>query len=369
MKDYAKREELTETTLNLERAQAEIRYVVKTAVINNTPWNIVDGIIGDIVKRYTKDIDDEEFKIKAVNSLLAYATVAYRRLQEQFAGMNIALLSAVMAYTAKETSSYKREKALQTILREEQNILPTETEPTEYVETAQAANEWSETYMKRVNTAWRELAESEAKDSYSDRVSLRNIAEMKERWDKKQSEIQELVDDGTDLVWIDNHANCSERCQKWQGKLYSISGRSGTIDGIPFQPLANATDIYTQTKAGKVYKNGCISGFNCRHRLTKYSKGNKPIEVSAETIERARTINDTQRAYEREIRDNKALAIGLKDVDPQQAKEYVLQARKLTQEYEEYSKKNEVAFYPSRCRVFDGEELVSARYRRLLGAK
>ena len=103
--------------------------------------------------------------------------------------------------------------------------------------------------------------------------------------------------------------------------------------------------------------------------MTKYRKGSRPNEIDAETIKRARKINDVQRAYEREIRDNKALAIGFKEVDPEQAKEFRLRARRLTAEYQAYSKKNEVAFYPSRCQVFDGEELVSARYKRLLGVK
>ena len=358
MRDYAKREDLAESTLKLEKAQAEIRYVVKKAVVNSTPWEIVNGIIGDIVKRYTVDIQDEEFKEKVKTSLFSFSTVAYRKAVEATSGINFTLLGIVKVITSEETTRERREKAIQTLLKRG-----------EYIETAQPLQEFSEDYMKRVKTAWKELAESEAKDSYSDRVSLRNISEMQVRYERKQEELKTLIEKGNDLVWISAHANCSKRCAPWQGKLYSLMGNSGSIDGISYQPLAKATDNYYTTKSGKVYKNGCITGFNCRHFLTPYKKGNEPIQVSAETIKRAREINDKQRAYERQIRDNKALSIGYKDINSREARAYQLRAQELYKEYQEYSRKNNVAFYPARCQVFDGEELVSKRYKRLLGVE
>ena len=61
-----------------------------------------------------------------------------------------------------------------------------------------------------------------------------------------------------------------------------------------------------------------------------------------------REINDTQRAYERAIREKKAFSIGLKSISKKDAKAYALEARKTFDEYVQYSQKNKVAYYPDR---------------------
>lgn len=171
------------------------------------------------------------------------------------------------------------------------------------------------------------------------------------------SEISSFHENGIKLVWTSTHGNCSERCQPYQGKLYSLDGTYGQIDGIKYIPLEVATDSYVTTKSGNTYKNGIISGFNCRHFLIPYEKGNAPIHISAEEIERDREINNTQREFERAIRKHKQLAIGLRDIEPSEAKKHKELAVYLNKKYYEYCKNNNVASYPSRTKVFDDEEM------------
>lgn len=364
-----KREALSKSTLELEKAQAAIKAIVKNGILRFQSWDTVNRAVGRVVEKYTKDLEEGEFKIRAQQSLYNYATLQWRKLRQDFVGLNLSLLPAVLAFTSSKSSDRARKKAADKIIQETPQ-LEYMTEPSgRYWDTAQPLQEFSKDYMKRVKKGFYELANSEAKDSYSDRVSLRNIAEMNERFKQKEEDLGKLIASGEDLVWISTHGNCSERCEPWQGRLYSISGRSGEIDGIKFQPLSNATDIYYTTKAGKTYKNGCISGFNCRHVLIPYRKGNKPIEIPAEEIERDREINNTQRDFEVRIRKARALSIGLKEIDPVEASRYGRESKELYRKYIDYSKKNDVAYYPSRCEVFDGEELINASYRKVIETK
>lgn len=364
MLGYRIREELPQSALELERAQAVIRYVVKHAVMNATPWTVVDDIIRRVVNEYVSKIGDVELKAKAKKSLLNYATIQYRKTKSELSTINLALYPAFLVLATKGSSEAAKVHA-EAIIEQRAPILM-ERVKRDYVEIAQPLRKYSVDYIKKVQETWRDLATSEAKDSYSDRVSLRNVAEMTERWERKVNELEELKAQGVDLVWISTHANASERCAPWQGKLYSISGRSGTIDGIPFQPLSNAMDIFYTTKEGKTYRNGCISGFNCRHVLIPYKKGNKPIEVSDKVIAKYRAIEENQRAMERAIREKSALAIGLKDINRPQARYLAEQSKELYEQYKAYCDKNKVAYYPARCKVFDGEQLINPRYKALL---
>lgn len=90
---------------------------------------------------------------------------------------------------------------------------------------------------------------------------------------------------------------------------YSLDGTEGvTADGVRYKPLEfsadNPIDRYI-TRSGKVYQDGCITGFNCRHILRDYVPGAKPQAIPKRVIERQRAIEEKQREYERRIRDYK----------------------------------------------------------------
>lgn len=346
MKHYlkqAKDEGLNWQTALIEDTETEIKLLIRAAVFGAWTWAVLNRKITELVGKAVDEIEIAELKERARVSLLAFATIAYRAFVAAMAGVNVKILPQVVKYTERGDKSAER------VIRRAYR--------SDYFDTAQPLNEYAKDYMKKVHSALDELAMSTAKDDYSSRVSLRNISEMSVRWDEKQKALQKLIHDGEDLVWISTHANCSVRCQKWQGKLYSMSGKRGVIDGIEYQPLTDATDVLYTTKAGKTYKNGCISGYNCRHYLIPYRKGNKPFAVPADVVEKQRRINRTQRAMERGVRDARLEA-------ELQMGEEAREARKIAvaryKRYKEYCKRNNVAYYPSRVQIWDSDVVADA---------
>jgi len=208
-----------------------------------------------------------------------------------------------------------------------------------------------EDYDKRVKMRMKVLATDPAAttDKNGNQIPLRNLAEMQVRYEANQEDIKKLGEDGADLVWTSSHADASPRCSPWQGRLYSISGKSGTIDGIPYTPLNEATDA----NGG----NSIISGYNCRHRLIEYVKGSKaPKEYDSKTIRRENAINNRQRMFEREIRNMKIEErLARADGDKGSASELRKDWQAKVAEYEAFSQQNQRPFYLWRTRITQEE--------------
>ena len=181
------------------------------------------------------------------------------------------------------------------------------------------------------------------------RNSLRNLAEMEVRYNWHLDNIAELKNAGVKIVVCSSHADCSDRCAPWQGRLYSLDGTSGTIDGHKYIPLEVATDIYYTTKAGITYKNGLL-GFNCRHYLEQY-RGELLPQISSEQRKKEYEATKQQRAMERAVRNVEAKAIMFKDIDARAARQAKREATKLYQKYMDFSVANNRAFYPSRIEI------------------
>jgi hypothetical protein len=147
--------------------------------------------------------------------------------------------------------------------------------------------------------------------------------------------------------------------------LYSLDGSTGkTADGIFYRPLEFATDNPADeyvTREGRVYQNGCITGFNCRHILQPYRPKEVVRAIPTAVIERRREVEERQRAYEREIRYQKRLAVQASGVNNALAKRARKRARALNSAYERFSEKNRVAFYRERTRILDDESLFRLR--------
>lgn len=179
------------------------------------------------------------------------------------------------------------------------------------------------------------------------RNSLRNLAEMEVRYQGHQDNIEELRTAGEKLVVCSSHADCSGRCAKWQGRVYSLDGTYGTINGHKYVPLEKATDIYYTTKAGRVYKNGLL-GFNCRHYLEPYREQLLPT-ISAEKRKAEYDITVKQRELEREVRRYKVET--LYKETPKERNVYRAKARQAYERYIRFSKENHRAFYPMRTDI------------------
>ena len=198
-------------------------------------------------------------------------------------------------------------------------------------------------------------------------------AELAVRYAAAVENLQRLINDGVLFCWISSHPNCSPRCSKYQGKLYSLfSGtakldgkeykESGTIDGIPYRPINEA--LAGPNGDG----NGCISGYNCRHRAIEYERGSKPpADFSEAEIKREYAIDKQQRDYENRIRQMKQEERQLRACGMEkEAKDLRKRWRILTRQYQMYSIQNDRAYYPYRCvidRTEEGENY-SAQYNK-----
>jgi hypothetical protein len=174
---------------------------------------------------------------------------------------------------------------------------------------------------------------------------------MEIRYQNHQTNIERLKENGERLVIASTHEDCSDRCFKWQGRVYSLDGSSGvTDDGREYAPLEVATDVTYTTKAGKTYKNGLL-GFNCRHRLIPYMSGIMPEPVTKEEQRRQYAINNQQRQLERQVREERLKAELYKAVDPEAYKAANSKARALAGQYRQFCKENSRAFYPERIQI------------------
>ena len=214
-------------------------------------------------------------------------------------------------------------------------------------------------YQKRVRSEIERLAtenpiaRTRKPDGTYKNVSLRNLAEMRVRYEANKQDLDEYKDKGIDLVFTSSHADCSMRCQPYQGKLYSIKGDSGTIDGITYTPL----DIALRGPDGD--GNGIINGYNCRHRLVPYQRGLKPpTDYDSRTIKRERAIDQRQRYLENQIRNLKMKESANRDIgDTDRADELNEKWKQTERTYQAYSLRNGRAFYRWRYQVSTSENV------------
>ncbi len=193
---------------------------------------------------------------------------------------------------------------------------------------------------------------------------IRLRAEMAVRYAAAVENLQELINAGVKFCWISSHASCSPRCAPFQGQLYSLFqgtaiidgveyGESGTIDGIPYRPINVAL-------AGeKGDGNGCISGYNCRHRAIEYKRGSRaPADYTEAEMAREYAIDQQQRRMENRIRQMKTEERQLRACGmTKEAAALRKNWRKLTIDYQIYSMDHNRAYYPYRYRIDRAEEV------------
>lgn len=180
-------------------------------------------------------------------------------------------------------------------------------------------------------------------------------AEMAVRYAAAVENLQRLINEGVLFCWISSHPNCSPRCSSYQGKLYSLFqgkvmidgkeyGERGVIDGISYRPINEA--LAGPNGDG----NGCISGYNCRHRAIEYERGSRPPEdFSKAQMQREYAIDKQQRNYENRIRQLKQEERQLRACGMDKEASAVRKKwRRLTKDYQIYSVENNRAYYPYR---------------------
>lgn len=339
-------------------AQTDIKLAIKNGILSGKPSFIVKEKIRGIIDRALSHIDSPVLKNNAKISLMQFSESAYARLKTVLPNPTL----AVAVYTLIKSIS---ERHMPEDLQSNEKVFKARTSAEKTAikdlyggfyntdDKGIPLQEFQKTYMQRVNAALKDIANQNALDAddVTGRNSLRNFAEMQVRYERHLNDIEKLKQDGVKLVVCSVHADCSDRCKEWQGRVFSLDGTYGiTDDGRKYIPLEIATDIYYTTKKGKRYKNGLL-GFNCRHKLLPYKTGMLIPKVSEEERKREDAITRKQRELERAVihwREEALMQKGVNTVEYKRARRNAVDSY---ERYKRYSKENDRAYYPDRVKI------------------
>ena len=263
-------------------AETDLKLLVRDCVLRGESLPLVNEKVTAFIRGVVKELESDSIKEKVKASFPMFATRLYYKWLTVF-GTQAAAVLFLKALQAQNLQIPER-------IRETLHKLPQTRDLSVYAPNipATAYNRatpnamYNLEYEKEIQRRINEIADMTAKTDYTSRYSLRAGVEIDVRWEHNKKQIEDLSNAGVKLAWIDSHANCSERCQKWQGRLYSLDGSSGVQDGVSYVPLEEATEVVD--KYG--YRNGCLSGFNCRHKLIPYKKGFRLIEIPENVMKR-----------------------------------------------------------------------------------
>ena len=342
------RRPLNEQAQAITDAETELRIIVLREYAKGTSQAVIDYLAFEIIRRCIHELKLNVLKDATYRSLANF----YNRqmaIVREIPPKNMQVLVAVSALKKEDSWAEMPKAKANAIIRRTQDTVYSPNERTY----GQALNEFADTYSKKVKPILTRLAKDEAldPDDLSGRNTLRNRAEMEVRYAAHADEITGLKSKGVKLVIASTHSDCSDRCAKWQGRVYSLDGTSGTApDGRQYIPLETATDVYYTTKRGKVYKNGLL-GFNCRHYLVEYQDGLKFTRQSEKIEKQEYAITLKQREMERRIRDLKVKAITNKGLNAKAYNQAVKAYKTAELEYIKYSHENNRAYYRSRIKI------------------
>ena len=353
----------------------DLKIIIKKLLLDRSNYAQATLNINKQIKECVDMLDSIDLKINADKSLRVFAS---KLLNEGLLAMGInqnQMLLAIGSYrTGQNTMQIVRKLSsapLDATKLKGINKILTDEAKTEFVEDRRyskefatgelpvknvgqlgvANNEYGKIYMERVKEALNRLTDSEAK--YDSHVSLRNIAEMTVRYETTLKKLDDLKAKGVNFIVTSRHENCSKRCEKWQGGHYTLDNTYKTLDGIQFIPLSVATDQYVTTKSGKTYKNGHLTGYNCRHYAIPYQKGFEPPMVDKATILRQRKIDQRMRELERLVRRWKEKVAMLEGTPfTKELKDAKIKVRYWKAQYETFCRENRRAIEPSRIQIF-----------------
>lgn len=342
---------LNEQASVLTDAQTDIKTTIKQGVLSALRSDEIKKRLKEIIEKAAARIRSPTLKKDARVSLMRFANKVYGDFITSLQAIPYKLLPAVVvlmrAITEKQPQGEFYTPANQSERRATERLFYKVTEK------GLPLQEFHKVYMDRIKTALNGMAEANALDpnDFSGKNSLRNLAEMQVRYERHQEEIRSFKDRKVRLVVCSAHADCSGRCAKWQGRVYSTDGTTGyTADGRFYVPLEEATDIFYTTKAGRTYKNGLL-GFNCRHKLFEYKEGMGIPTLTEEERKREYAVTVRQREMERAVISAREKALTYKGTDIQEYRKWRKIAAERDEAYRKYSKENGRAYYPDRVKI------------------
>lgn len=165
---------------------------------------------------------------------------------------------------------------------------------------------------------------------------------------------------GVDLIEVDSHLGAREKCARDQGKIYSLSGKSGTCtDGsgrtVSFYPFSSTS--YGQPDG--------LFGINCRHNSYPYIPGisyQRYFPYDDEENAKRYKEYQMQRALERRIREIKRECMLLSEAgDEEGLKKAALKLRSRKESYAAYSKSHDLRTRNDRTQVYGYDRSKSSK--------
>lgn len=139
-------------------------------------------------------------------------------------------------------------------------------------------------YQRRLQKATQEL------EMPPNRLSFE--AEIQTRRDIQMEQLQEARKAGK-LVMVSSHADCSDLCAPYQGRIFSLDNTEGfTGDGRFYEPIERAIGKDKLTHRW------------CRHSFKPYRPNEFPPHVSNKELQIERDLTTRQRQLERKTRDS-----------------------------------------------------------------
>lgn len=326
-----------------ENAQTDVREIVKRAFFTKENKTLTEKKLKTLISNVTSKITIETLKTDTARSLLNYAN------QQRKEWQRIGLSPETLLFLGKQTGTkVPRLPETKTVLKE---LPKAKTYENAFNRGVPLGKYYNEVWREKVKPALDNISQSRALDpnDYTGRNSLRNLAEMEVRYNDHLESIEALKKSSVKLVVCSSHADCSERCAKWQGRIYSLDHTYGKINGHYYVPLEEATDVWYTTKAGRRYKNGLL-GFNCRHYLKEYTGELLPT-VSEKERKKQYEITERQRTLERAARKWEAEANTQKGITSSGYKAARAKAEQAYDEYLKFCKDNKRAAYPIRAKA------------------
>jgi hypothetical protein len=337
----------------LEEAETKIREIVKNNYLSLVPKAIIDEKVKRIIAQALKEIKSDILRQNARISLANFYNRQYAEIR-RLTPIKTGFLYALMTLQGEKQTSLKSPILPPKLSKEKARLFLEEHGVKHENLYGVALQKYSKNYFdKDIKPVLDNLIKQYPIDPEDivERMSLRAKAELEVRYQHNLDMVQNLKDEGHKLVICSTHADCSDRCAPWQGRVYSLDGTSGTTDdGRKYVPLEEATDQYYTTKKGKTYKNGLL-GFNCRHFLVPYKSGYRFPKPDAKEERKQYEITKKQRQLERNVIKWKTEALEYKGINKDKYEHAKKKANEWNNAYIEYSKANHRAYYPSRTRI------------------
>lgn len=340
---------------DLSRAETRLKCLVVLAVLTLKPKMVIYAAISRLISELVLSetvIEGDKYLLGLKSSAIEMVRELYPKVEKAHKIMSEALLKAG-AITEKQAETPL--SLFDTLSKKSQKDMVIAESKVKDIWAKRKGVPNVSDYAKQVKRYIGEASKTDFAPAHDGKkpITMWQKAELDLRYQSQLEMLEEKKATGDKLWWISSHPDCSERCAKWQGKLVNITDHA-ELSGFRMKDKEGGHTVYSLTdimaqKDKYGYNNNVIIGFNCRHRLLPYRKGETPTEeYSKEEMQRERKVNATLRAMERAIRKIKQEADVTRIYDPARAKRLHEWAKTLTEKYKKYANDNGYPWFPYR---------------------